>query len=355
MRVVGRAGAAERTEAERGSVAVVVALCLVVFMGFGALVIDIGAVYQEKRELQNGADAAALAVAKDCANGACGLYTVTAETYADANADDLASDVFEVCGTATGLPGCAVPVSAPSGAKYVKVTTSTRDAESGGDQVRFGLAKIFGIDGKTVQASAVAALGSPGGLTSALPLTISLCEFETSTATGFAPPPPYTSGYPTETTLYFHDTTGASACPSGPAGSDLPGGFGWLDVNQDCVATTSADNWFDDKTGRPPPGSCDPVDLSALVGQIIYVPVFDAVNGLNGTNGEYHIGGYAAFFMTGYSILGQYKHASLVTGSFPCTGQASCISGFFTQSLASAPGVTFGGTDMGVTIVKMIG
>ena len=55
---------------ERGAVLVWVALMLTVLIGVGALVIDAGALYTEKRQLQNGADAAALAVAADCANGA---------------------------------------------------------------------------------------------------------------------------------------------------------------------------------------------------------------------------------------------------------------------------------------------
>ena len=48
---------------------------LVVLIGVGALVIDSGALYAERRQLQNGADAAALAVAQDCADGHCGRAT----------------------------------------------------------------------------------------------------------------------------------------------------------------------------------------------------------------------------------------------------------------------------------------
>ena len=42
-----------------------------VLMGLGALVIDVGQLYQERAELQDGADAAALGVAKSCALGNC--------------------------------------------------------------------------------------------------------------------------------------------------------------------------------------------------------------------------------------------------------------------------------------------
>ena len=58
---------------ERGVVGVIVAMLLGagVLTGMAALVLDIGQIYQERIELQNGADAAALGVAKSCALGAC--------------------------------------------------------------------------------------------------------------------------------------------------------------------------------------------------------------------------------------------------------------------------------------------
>ena len=58
---------------DRGAVLVWVALMIVVLLGVGALVLDVGALCVERRELQNGADAAALAVAQDCAEGDCDL------------------------------------------------------------------------------------------------------------------------------------------------------------------------------------------------------------------------------------------------------------------------------------------
>ena len=62
-----------------GAVAIMVALLAVVIFGIAAYVIDISALYQERRELQNGADAAALAIARDCAMGDCGDDYATAD------------------------------------------------------------------------------------------------------------------------------------------------------------------------------------------------------------------------------------------------------------------------------------
>lgn len=49
---------------ERGAVVIIVAICLTMFIGFAALAIDIGHLYVVKNELQNAADAGALAGAR---------------------------------------------------------------------------------------------------------------------------------------------------------------------------------------------------------------------------------------------------------------------------------------------------
>lgn len=54
---------------DEGAVAVIVAICLVVLMGAVALTVDIGGLLYRRREMVNGADAAALAAAMECAKG----------------------------------------------------------------------------------------------------------------------------------------------------------------------------------------------------------------------------------------------------------------------------------------------
>ena len=78
----------EHRQNDRGATAIVISICMVVLMLFAAWVIDGSALYQERRELQNGADAAALAIARDCVEGACGDVYGTADTFVDANAGD---------------------------------------------------------------------------------------------------------------------------------------------------------------------------------------------------------------------------------------------------------------------------
>lgn len=342
---------------EHGSMVIIVAASFTALFAMGAVVVDVGALLQERRELQNGADAAALAIAEACGAGECDDPAAIAAEYASANADDAVSGVADLCGA--GLPSlspCADPPTLPAGAGYVRVTTDTVEAD-GTTLVPYRFAKIFGLAGGNVRARATAAWGGPSSLTSALPLTISQCELDEYTVDGLHAPPPYdVTGYPSpEAIIYMHDTTEAGPdCPAGPSGADLPGGFGWLETSSGCEATSTSGDWFEDSTGVPPPNSCTAALMEAMVGSVVKLPIFVNTNDLNGANGQYLIGPYAAFYVTGYSIVGQYKHDSLVTGDPPCSGQATCISGFFVNWPFGVTG-TIGGPSNGVTVVALIG
>lgn len=69
---------------EEGQVLVMFALLMTVLMGFAALVIDVGMGYVKRGELQNAADAAALAAASVNSN-----YTAVATSYAESNNVDF--------------------------------------------------------------------------------------------------------------------------------------------------------------------------------------------------------------------------------------------------------------------------
>lgn len=55
-----------RLSGEDGQVIIVVALFMTVLLGMGALAVDVGALFVRKHQLQTGADAAAIAIAKQC-------------------------------------------------------------------------------------------------------------------------------------------------------------------------------------------------------------------------------------------------------------------------------------------------
>lgn len=331
---------------ERASAAIIVAILMTVLMGMGAIVIDVGALYQERRELQNGADAGALAVAEDCAKGDCGSPSATADPLVDSNADD---------GEST-LDGVSVDLAAQTA--KVDVSTSTAD---GGAQVSFSFAPILGFTGETVHASAMARWSAIDS-GPALPLAISACEFDRMVGD----PDSLPSG---EVIITFHDGNTAEPC-SGPAGQNIPGGFGWLDES-DCLADPHVDPagiWMSSNTGVSVPGGCSAADFP--VGTPILFPIFDDASG-TGNNGQFHVVGYSAMELSAFSLAPGGK--TWTVGLTECPGatgapavpgtkdpatpgkDATCIVGRFVEFFEAD--ATTGGPstpDFGVRTVELI-
>lgn len=376
-----------RLSEDDGAAAVLLALVATVLLGMGALVLDVGSWYAEGRQLQNGAEAAALAVAEGCVrDGICDAdtaQTATAGTYAGLNdAVDGRSEVVSVCGTAPGLPLC-VPPTQPSlydcqpldtslDAPYVEVRTSTLTATGQERMPPLLLRALRPSDtGRAVDACARASYGAPAALTADLPLTISRCEYEKHVG-GMPPDPamlaPAAEAYPPwpaasyEKVLYFHDTTEAtgSDCPSSSSGMDDPlsGGFGWLDSDS-CQATSDTTGLFLADPGSAAPNDCAVSALRAMIGTPVDVPVFYDENGLTGANGGYYMGTFGSFVLTGFYLGGSYKERSAISGQFPCgqdpgTGSQRCISGFFVSNPSAGTGVVTGPSN-GATVIQITG
>ncbi|MCL1594204.1 MAG: pilus assembly protein TadG-related protein [Actinomycetia bacterium] len=333
---------------EGGAVLVMVALSMVMLFGFLAIVVDFGRVYTERRELQNGADAAALAVARDCAFGDCGTSaerTNTAEQYADANAsDDLA---------------WVQSVTVDLGAQTVRVETGTEDP--GGDH-HFDMvfAQLVGYDGLTVDADATVAWGAPKGLAT-LPLIFSTCEWEKFGSTTHPPEAvingelPPTLGYPRQSeyaTVFFHGRS--EPCHESPSGQDLPGGFGWLDSSGDCSADIDAGGWVSIDPGNSPTTGCSASDLSGLIGEVVLIPYFDDIVG-TGAGAQYHVAGFGALYVTGYNFTGRYKENSVIPDhTKACSPPDTCIEGYFIKPWAASGGGEIGGGDFGVRIIQFV-
>ncbi|HET9648415.1 MAG TPA: pilus assembly protein TadG-related protein, partial [Microlunatus sp.] len=97
----------QRLREERGAIAVIVAILMVALIGFVAIAVDVAAMWSEKRQLQNGADAGALAIAQACAKNACGSPSATAQSFATLNKNDGSAT-----GTVVSLTGSQVTVRA---------------------------------------------------------------------------------------------------------------------------------------------------------------------------------------------------------------------------------------------------
>lgn len=141
----------KRPDAESGAVAVIVAVFMVVLLGFAAISIDVAKVYSERAQLQNGADAAALLVAQKCAKHAAGPDCSTSSSGAAAAANGNAVD------GATNVHSITLDTSA----RTVQVVTGAREEGAGSNSVSMSFAGVLGFPTAEVGALAAAGWGSP--------------------------------------------------------------------------------------------------------------------------------------------------------------------------------------------------
>ncbi|MFD1213513.1 pilus assembly protein TadG-related protein [Arthrobacter sp. GCM10027362] len=329
-------------DSERGASAVMVAFLMTALLGFAAIAVDAGAVFWEKAQLQNGADAAALAIAQDCGMGSCGNVNATAQGLINGNALDNVS----------GVEG----VSFPS-VTTVRVQTLAQDAGTGAPGLATFFARFLGEDSVTVRAAAEASWGSPSSGTS-LPWTIGECVFKQSLSPAQLAELQSTgnfTGNPTPTHLllrYDENTPDYPGCAA--QNGYVSGGFGWLDMDggtceaQVDLAAGEAGN----NPGNDFPGACEP-QLATLKDQPILVPVFGTSSG-SGQRATYQLTGFAAFQVTGWKFGGGPSLTSLDPAAPSCTGNCRGIQGYFTRFVSLEEGLSLGtGPNFGGSIVAL--
>jgi hypothetical protein len=289
--------------------------------------------------LQNGADAAALAVAQSCAaagaaggaaGGSCAGSAALAREFAGANAND-------------GAAGVLTPVF-PT-ASSVTVTAVTEEPDQAGAGVHTALrhpfAALLGISSTTVAAKAAAAWGSPRIAEAALPLAVSYCDFR-----------PALDG--TLQLIRFDQNT---SCRSPRSGNALiPGGFGWLDqVPGECGLVVDIDGArVPSRPGSAAPNDCD-TTFGALAGTTILVPVFNRVAGA-GSTASYGLQAFAAFTVTGwrFSDAGSLPLVSPDETAPPCPVTCRGLQGHFVRwvSLKDAV-IARGNPNLGAVVVSL--
>lgn len=324
---------------ERGAATIIVAGLMVVLLGFAALAVDVGALYAEKAQLQNGADAAALAIATDCANGACGNSSATANSFANSNANDSSS------GSTVAFPTSTT----------VRVVTNARDQSSGANSFSLYFARVLGMDTATVDATAEASWGAPSAATT-LPWTVSECVFKkylsatqlaSLNSTGnFSGDP-----IPTHVTLRY-DTNAPTIGGCVAQNGYQPGGFGWLDTNSGCSTNISISAVVMGQPGNhfPNGGSCDSV-LSHIMDEPALIPLFKTA-AQNGNKTKYTLIGFAAFQVTGYKFDGGQN---LDPAAPSCTNNCRALQGYFSRfvSLEEGSQTTGGIPNYGASVVKL--
>ncbi len=333
---------------ERGASTVIVAVLLVVLLGFAALVVDVGAMYGEKAQLQNGADFAALAIAHDCAGGTCGDTEANAENLADSNSNDAASGVT------------SVTFPAPT---TVRVETYARESGTENDSFSLFFAKLMGFETTQIHALAAASWGPPNS-GSTLPWTVSECvfrDFLTSSQLADLDSTGNFTGDPIATHIllrYDENTPDYEGCES--QNGYQPGGFGWLEANADCSADITLDGTVVGQPGNSFPKAggkekvCQDV-LAGILNEPVLIPLFSsAVNG-GGDKTEYTLIGFAAFQVAGYKFGGGPALTHVDTAAPSCTAKCRGLQGFFTRfvSLEDAEIGTGGAPNFGATVVNL--
>jgi len=431
---------------ETGAVASIVAILFGtgVLLGLGALVIDTGSLLYERRQLQNGADAAALSIAKTCAeadkahalNSAlplCAAPDISDSSssslvgLAGKNAADGLSDIASVCESAalsdstkvgsnpSAFPTQCAPPATPglvecpntsSTAKYVEVRTSTRSADPSAAHPTILppiLAQTLaggGYSGETVKACARAGWG-PGKTTGfVLPIAMSYCEWKAATGANpeanppiagtYVTPPDYSSrvayGYTdrisspqltplwptaTEHEIYTASSVPALGCTTWD-GHVTPGNFSAVVQTQSCSAT--AGEWMVGNTGNDSP--CSDAELLPYRGKLILVPLFNCVASSTapltpttdcqapGNEANYHITGYATFYLTGWQFSGTnggYDKSikdshQLCVGPGTTGNSGRCLSGWFTREVIGVGQIDdTDAPDFGTTVIQALG
>jgi hypothetical protein len=345
---------------ERGVVAALVAILLGagVLTGMGALVIDVGQIYQERAELQNGADAAALGVAKSCALGAC--TPGVAGRLADGNASALTGGtegVQLVCGSGS-LGNCPASTGSitdcppsPAGSNFVDVYTATQTASGSSLLPPVFASTLLGdssYQGTTVRACAQAEWGAPSAAT-ADDLTISACEWDQATdqGTDYASAPPAPS---VDQVLAFNPGNDNTGCATEPAGADNPGTFGWAaDATGNCTLTVSGST-FPAGTGPSVSAACQQVLRSSQQDETpILVPIY-----ISDAAGTFDLRGFADFVVTGYNLQPGFSAADRLNPANTCQGTEYCLTGYFVQGVIPATG-SLSDTYLGASVIDLTG
>lgn len=329
-------GLIKRRGEEGGAVAVIVAMLMVVLLGFIALAVDVGLLYAEKAQLQNGSDAAALAIAEDCAeDDSCPADpTDLAKSYADDNANDGLTNVQDVT----------------FDSQTVTVTTGALQEGGEANQISLYFAKLLGIENAEVGATTIAKWGPPVGGPAPFPVAFSECEVNVDGSLQV---------------IQARKSTNPD-CEA----IKIPGGFGWMEEKDGpCVVEHVETGPFipNSNPGNNVSGECQDVlegwaeKLESGQNVIALLPVFTEYAG-GGSTATYTITGFAAYDVKGWHLKQntnkypeEYNPTVTIDGvTVSCTGKCIGIIGKFVRHVELGEAYELGlADDYGVNIVSL--
>ncbi|NOZ71137.1 MAG: hypothetical protein GXP38_04370 [Chloroflexi bacterium] len=285
---------ATSSQSEKGSIFVYFALILVVLLGFGAIALDGSNAYVQKRQMQNAADAAALAGARAAALG---------ETNGQID--------YEVNRLATANDAQQVSWQFTADGHGIEVTTETTFDTA--------FARLFGLDTMTARAVSEVAYGAPESMDNLLPMAAT-CEERT-----------YGETY----RIWDKEM-------------EAPGNFGWLDWNgvpvgnnelvQNLLHPSNSGVWHIGDLIPAGPGVKNSSGvrnaLNQWIGHNVTIPLYDQITG-HGANARYRVCGFAEFVLTGYYFHGCHKW----------------VEGYFIRTIETGGTVSTSATDYGIELL----
>jgi Flp pilus assembly protein TadG len=284
----------------KGQTLVLVALAMMVLLGMAALALDAGNLYLQRRQAQTAADAGALAAARvHCQRpNDTAAWKAAGNTFCSRNAT---TPYGLTCDTQLGTAGS------------VRTTAST--------SVDLWFAGVFGMASTAVRAEAEASCDPIVETGTVLPLTIPIEDFSLG------------ASY-----LLWNKDAGGK------------GSFGWLEwpdpLDPGCPGNHGANRLkgcIEEPWCAPPIAIGDWIQTetgainSALEGhlwprwqcQTVVIPLYDGDNGKSGSNKEYRVGAFGAFYLTG--MCKNKNEANACPGYSPpaCSGGDTKVSGIF--------------------------
>ena len=344
---------------ERGVIAPLAAILMVVLLGMTAFAVDAAMMYSERAQLQNGADSAALSIAQACAatppTAGCAVPKDDAAPLAKGNAVDGSSHVL----TATVTGGT------------VDVTTQTENA-AGDKHFSLVFARVLGIQTADIRASAQAKFGGYSAA-DVVPLTFSKCESDPGFTKNLQFFPTHGSGL---------DDDAGYECKTAPSsGWELPGGFGWLEhpAVDGCNVRVDVNNpWIKAEEGQSFDSTCDAMFLrwkdKLMAGGTVevLVPIFNIscpVAGLKKSDPNpctpspyaksFHIEAFAQISIRGWHFTGggstyYTAEATALSSSLGLKNDDTGIFGKFVKRVTLAEAAVLGGpTTYGSTGVQL--
>ncbi len=295
----------DRRRQEDGAVAVMVALMTTMLIGIMAFVTDFGMAYANKAAVQNGADAAALAVARQVTSTASPTINCTGlalASAADPSLRALAEQYFANNSPRGGTlaPGTAGLSFSCTSVGFTVAVTGTQDSPA-----FFG--QIYGASKIPITQSAKAVVGPAKEVTGLRPFAVCQMDASLMSATGL-----------NYTISFDNADAGCGYAPGNWGILDFDGGSNptgdtadWILNGYSGSVSTASPSYIDGDPGAPGPGALDS-EMDAILGIDITLPVFDDVTG-SGNNTKFRITGFVTATMCGWKFNNKSGHAACFT------------------------------------------